>query len=68
MMSLIGGALGALFCLYSITFRWKAVVAKYGRYSLYAWFLGFTLGGSLLGYLAGLAVWGVRYAIWRASN
>jgi hypothetical protein len=72
MMSLIGGAIGLLFCLYSIVFRWRVVVAKYGRLSLYWWLFAVTAGCSLLGYLVGiaiwLAVWGVRYAVLQASN
>lgn len=68
MMSLIGGAVGALFCLYSIVFRWNVVIAKYGRFSLYFWFLAVTAGCSLVGYLVSLAIWGVWYVVWRASS
>jgi hypothetical protein len=68
MMSLIGGALGALFCLYLVVFRWSAVTAKYGRLDLYYWLVAMTLAGTLIGYLADLAIWAVQYAIWLKSN
>jgi hypothetical protein len=61
MFAEIGGAVGVLFCLYSIMFRWKAVTAKYGRFSLYWWALAVTAVCSLIGYLIGWAVWGVLY-------
>jgi hypothetical protein len=67
MLTQIGGAIGLLFCLYSLVFRWKVVVARYGSLSLYWWVLAVTVGCSFLGYLADLAIWAVQYAIWRAS-
>jgi hypothetical protein len=68
MLTQIGGAIGLLFCLYSLVFRWKVVVAKYGSLSLYWWVFAATAGCSFLGYLADLAIWGVQNAIWRASH
>jgi hypothetical protein len=62
MMSLVGGAAGLLFYLYSVVFRGKAVVSKYGRLDLYFWLVAVTTACSLLGYLVDLAIWGVQYA------
>jgi hypothetical protein len=56
MMAQLGGDIGFLFYLYSLAFRWKVVVAKYGRLSLYWWVLAVTAGCSFLGYLASLAI------------
>jgi hypothetical protein len=67
MLAGIGGAIGLLFCLYSIAFRWKIVVAKYGSLSLYWWVLAVTVGFSFLGLLADLGIWSVQYLVWRAS-
>jgi hypothetical protein len=62
MLAYIGGAIGLLFCLGSLVFRWKMIVAKYGSLSLYWWVFAVTAGCSLLGYLADLAIWGEQYA------
>jgi len=68
MLAQIGGIIGILFCLYSVVFRWKALIARYGYLSLYWWVLAVTAAWSFLGYLASVAIWGVQYAIWRASH
>jgi hypothetical protein len=68
MLTQIGGAIGLLFCLYSLLFRWKVVVAKYGSLSLYWWVFAVTVGCSFLGFLADLAIWGVQYLMWQASQ
>lgn len=68
MLAQVGGDIGFLFCLYSLLFRWKAVVAQYGQLSLKWWVLGITIGCWFLGYLASLAIWGAQYAIWWASS
>lgn len=59
MFAYIGGTIGLLFCLYSLVFRWKVVVAKYGSLSLYWWVVAVTVGCTFLGYLADLAIWDV---------
>ena len=46
MFSQMGAAIGLLFCLYTVLFRWKALVAKYGTLSLYWWIVGVTVGVS----------------------
>jgi hypothetical protein len=68
MFTLIGGDIGLLFCLYSLVFRWKVVVAKYGSLSLYWWVLAVTVAYAFLGYLADIAIWNVQYAVWMASH
>jgi hypothetical protein len=68
MMTLIGGLVGALFCLYSVLFRWKALVSKYGRRELYFWLLAMTSACSLLGYFADVALWATRYSVWGAEK
>jgi len=68
MLTQLGGDIGLLFCLSSLVFRWKVVVAKYGSLSLFWWVLAVTVACSFLGYLAEMALWGVEYAIWRASH
>lgn len=67
MFTQIGGAFGLLFCLYSLVFRWKVVVGKYGSLSLYWWALAVTVGWGFVGLLVDLIIWGMRYAIWWAS-
>jgi|GEM_PF-3431872 len=67
MLSQLGANIGVLYCLYSLVFRWKAVVAKYGSLSLYWWLLAVAVTGTFLGFLADLAMWGVQYALWQAS-
>lgn len=67
MFTEIGGAIGFLFCLYSLVFRWKVVVGKYGSLSLYWWVLAVTIGWAFLGLLVDLTIWGVQYATWWAS-
>ena len=68
MMSLIGLAASALFCLYSVVFRWSVVTAKYGRLELYFWFVAVTTAGTLIGYLLDVVIWTVQYASWLKSN
>lgn len=67
MLAEIGGALGFLFSLYSLVFRWKVVVAKYGQLSLYWWVFAVTVTWAFLGLMVSLAIWGVQYALWWAS-
>jgi hypothetical protein len=72
MMSILGAMFGELLCLYLIAFRWNAIVAKYGRFDLIFWTSYVVIACSLLGWLvgivAGLAIWGVRYALWAISS
>jgi hypothetical protein len=56
MFSQMGAAIGLLFCLYTVLFRWKALVAKYGTLSLYWWIVGVTVGCSLVGFLTDIAI------------
>jgi hypothetical protein len=64
----IAGSLGLLFCLCTLAFRWRAVVAKYGELSLYWWVLAVTVTWALFGLALSFAIWGVRYGIWMASS
>jgi len=68
MLASIGGTIGLLYCLYSVMFRWKAVVAEYGTLSLYWWVFAVTVGWSILGFSADLAIWSVQDAAWRALH
>lgn len=68
MLAQIGGSLGFLFCLYSLAFRWRSVVAKYGELSLLWWVLYVMTLWSLFGFLLSLALWGVEYFVWLASH
>lgn len=67
MLAEIGGAIGLLFCLCSLVFRWNVVVAKYGQLSLFWWVLAVTTGCSFLGGLLSLVIWRIAYAIWWSS-
>ena len=60
MLAQIGGTIGRLIRLYCVAFRWKILVAKYGRLSLYWWAFAITTGCSFLGYLASLAIWSLQ--------
>ena len=64
MFAAIGGAVGFYFCLFSLVFRWRLVVAKYGSLSLFWWILAVTVASTIAGYLMDLAVFGLRYAAW----
>jgi hypothetical protein len=68
MFAYLGGTIALLYCLASLVFRWKVVVAKYGSLSLYWWVLAVTVGWSILGYSADLAIWSVQDAAWRALH
>ena len=57
MLTQIGATIGPLICLYSVIFRWKSLIAEYGRLSLYWWVVAVTVGCTLLGYLADVALW-----------
>ena len=59
MFTEIGGAIGFLFCLYSLVFQWKVVVGKYGSLSLCWWVLAVTVSWAFLGLLVDLTIWGV---------
>jgi hypothetical protein len=60
MLTQIGGDIGLLYCLFSLVFRWKFIVAKYGSLSLYWWVVAVTVGWSILGYLADTVIWGIQ--------
>jgi hypothetical protein len=64
MLAQIGANLGLLFCLYSLAFRWRGVVAKYGELSLIWWVFAVTVTWALFGLVLSFAIWGVEYAIW----
>lgn len=68
MLSLVGGLLGVGYCLFATLFRWQAIKAKYGTLSLYWWVIAVVVAGTLLGFIADAAVWGVQYALWFASS
>jgi hypothetical protein len=67
MFTQIGADIGLLFCLSSLVFRWKVVVAKYGSLSLFWWVLAVTFGWWLLGLLADAAIWSLDNAIWHRN-
>ena len=52
-----GEILAALYCLYSITFRWNAVKAKYGTLDLMFWAQFVVWAGWLVSALVVIAVW-----------
>ena len=60
MLTQIGADIGLLYCLFSLVFRWKLIVAKYGSLSLYWWVVAVTVGWSFLGYVADTAIWGIQ--------
>jgi hypothetical protein len=60
MLAELGGAIGFLFSLFMLVFRWKTVVGKYGQLSLYWWVLAVTVGWMMVGYLADLAIQAVQ--------
>ncbi len=68
MLSLVGGILAIGYCLYATFFRWSSLKARYGTLSLYWWVLAVIFAGTFLGFAADVAIWGVEYAFWLASN
>jgi hypothetical protein len=72
MTSILGTMFGELIRLYLVAFRWNAIVAKYGSFDLIFWGYYVMIACSLLGWIAGLvaglAIGGVRYALWAISG
>jgi hypothetical protein len=58
MLTQIGGDIGLLYCLLTLLFRWKLIVAKYGSLGLYWWVVAVAVGWSFLGFLADTALQG----------